>query len=428
MVPILFVSLSTLLVWKWPLLRHEIGHENPIDALIQILPVLPYTLLFLGVIMGCRYGNTGMTLTSLTLGVSYFAFCKFPISDCRASLIGPSIPESAAFLLPLNLAFFTLLTRRRLLTATGSLSFVWVAAQVILVALMGCSADSPHSWLVHKLEPLSEPGAQKLASLLGALGSVMSPRSGTPFNTISKPALLAFLFAFAFVLVRYLRQQDVLQAGFIGVLATIFLAVIANDQETALTVYFFTAALTLIVTSIESSFSLAYTDELTGLPSRRSLNQTLANLGRKYVIGMVDVDHFKKFNDRYGHKTGDQVLKMVASRLQSVSGGAKSFRYGGEEFAVIYPGKTAAEAVPYLEECRETIAATSFIVRAKGRRKNTPKNRGKDKISPQRKAKITVSIGVATHDKDSARPEQVLKAADKKLYEAKKAGRNRVIL
>jgi diguanylate cyclase (GGDEF)-like protein len=74
-----------------------------------------------------------------------------------------------------------------------------------------------------------------------------------------------------------------------------------------------------------------YIDELTGLQGRRSLNETLYNLGRKYAIAMIDVDHFKKFNDTYGHKTGDQVLKMIAYKLERISGGAKTFRYGGEE-------------------------------------------------------------------------------------------------
>jgi diguanylate cyclase (GGDEF)-like protein len=218
-----------------------------------------------------------------------------------------------------------------------------------------------------------------------------------------------------------------MQAGFLGSSVAAFLAVAAKNPEPSHMVYFFAAGMTLVVTSVESSFSLAYTDELTGLPGRRSLNQALINLGKEYAIGMVDVDHFKKFNDRYGHKTGDQVLKMVASKLLAMSGGGKSFRYGGEEFAVIFPGKTAQEAVVHLDNYRKAMAATPFIVRGKGRRARSAKHRGKSKASVQKTAKLTVSIGVAAPDKRLTSPEEVLKAADKKLYKAKKAGRNRVV-
>jgi len=171
---------------------------------------------------------------------------------------------------------------------------------------------------------------------------------------------------------------------------------------------------------------MAYVDELTDLPSRRSLNQTLINLGKKYAIAMIDVDHFKKINDTYGHKAGDQVLRMIASRLREISGGAKAFRYGGEEFIAIFPGKGVAEAVPHLEKYRKAIESIPFVVRGKGRRKSTSKNRGKGKVSPRKRARVTVSIGVAAPDRNLTKPEKVLKAADKRLYKAKKAGRNRL--
>jgi len=76
-------------------------------------------------------------------------------------------------------------------------------------------------------------------------------------------------------------------------------------------------------------------------------------MGRRYVIAMLDVDHFKSFNDTYGHDVGDQVLKMVAAKINGVKGGGKPFRYGGEEFTVIFPRRRLAEAIPHLEEVRK---------------------------------------------------------------------------
>jgi GGDEF domain-containing protein len=88
---------------------------------------------------------------------------------------------------------------------------------------------------------------------------------------------------------------------------------------------------------------------------------------------MADVDHFKRFNDRYGHDVGDQVLKMLAAWLAKAGGGGKAFRYGGEEFTLIFAGKTAEEATPQLEPEREAIAASEFTVRGKDRPRRKPK-------------------------------------------------------
>ena len=89
---------------------------------------------------------------------------------------------------------------------------------------------------------------------------------------------------------------------------------------------------------LQDTFRMAFRDELTGIPSRRALNERLAALGNRYTIAMLDVDHFKNFNDTYGHDLGDQVLKMVAAHIAGVGGGGKAFRYGGEEFTVLFPG------------------------------------------------------------------------------------------
>ncbi|MDP0971523.1 diguanylate cyclase, partial [Klebsiella pneumoniae] len=84
----------------------------------------------------------------------------------------------------------------------------------------------------------------------------------------------------------------------------------------------------------------AFRDELTGLPGRRALNERTQRLGRNYVLAITDVDHIKRFNDTHGHDVGDQVLRLVASKLSKVNGGGRAYRYGGEEFAVVFAGKS----------------------------------------------------------------------------------------
>jgi diguanylate cyclase (GGDEF)-like protein len=426
LIPAVLITFSAFIIWKWPHLGHKVNQIKELKALLVILPVLPYAICFTGIIMGWRYGNTGMMLASFALAISYLVVGRFNPGNPLAGLTGPSVLETVAFLFPLNLAVFTLLTKRRIFTSTGVLCVFLVMLQICAVILLCSTPASPGSLLLHKINSVSPDSAKKLTKLLTGLRSFLHDDSFFGNEHVSTPSILAYCFAFVFVLIRFLLKRDVILAGFLGALVGTFIAIAADTPQPSSMIYFSAAGLMLIITSIEASFTLAYVDDLTGLPGRRSLNQSLVNLGKKYAIAMIDVDHFKKFNDRYGHKTGDQVLKMIASKLRNISGGAKVFRYGGEEFTAIFPGKDAEEAVPYLEKYRRTVEYSPFVVRGKTRRRGTSKNRGKTKLSGLKRAKVTVSIGIAAPDKNLTDPETVLKAADRALYRAKKAGRNRV--
>ncbi len=158
---------------------------------------------------------------------------------------------------------------------------------------------------------------------------------------------------------------------------------------------------------------------------------------------MVDIDHFKRFNDTYGHDTGDQVLRLVAASLSRVTGGGQAYRCGGEEFNILFPGKTTAEVVDHLEQLRKAIESSEFRMRG-GDRRHVP--RGPDRRNGRARSRarkgqaireltqekspaplsVTVSIGVATSAREESDPERVLQAADKALYRAKANGRNRV--
>jgi len=170
---------------------------------------------------------------------------------------------------------------------------------------------------------------------------------------------------------------------------------------------------------------MAFRDELTGLPARRALREDMLKLGSHYTLAMLDIDHFKKFNDRHGHDVGDQVLRMVAAKLSNVSGGGRAYRYGGEEFTVIFPGKYADDAADHLEELRKDVASCGFVLRGSMRPMSKPKKPRKG-WKPAKKVSVTISIGLAGRDGNNTNPQEVLKAADKALYRAKKAGRNRL--
>ena len=174
---------------------------------------------------------------------------------------------------------------------------------------------------------------------------------------------------------------------------------------------------------------MAYLDELTELPARRALRERLQKVGGTYTVAMLDVDNFKKFNDTYGHDTGDAVLRMIAARMRKVTGGGTPYRYGGEEFTVVFNGKGSEDATAHLEDLRELIAGTAFVVNRRSRRSsdNTDKvSMGRKKPNSNKTVQVTVSIGVADSAQDGGTPLEVVKRADKALYRAKQKGRNRV--
>ena len=115
------------------------------------------------------------------------------------------------------------------------------------------------------------------------------------------------------------------------------------------------------------SHDLAFRDALTGLPGRRALEEAFRRIGRPYVLAMVDVDHFKRFNDTYGHDAGDEALRMVGAELSRVEMGGRAFRYGGEEFTILFAGKTLEEVEDAIESVRERIAKRPFAIRNQDR-------------------------------------------------------------
>ncbi len=192
-------------------------------------------------------------------------------------------------------------------------------------------------------------------------------------------------------------------------------------------------ALMVALAIVMDSHDMAYRDELTALPSRRALNQLLLSLGRRYTIAMLDIDHFKKFNDTHGHDIGDEVLQMVAAKIARVGGGGKPFRYGGEEFTIVFPGKTPQQAEQQLEVLRAEIENYRMVVRQDQRRNQSKparqsgrQSRAKqgNKAPRQQTLSVTISIGYATRNPEIKLPEAVIKAADQALYRAKNKGRN----
>jgi len=266
-------------------------------------------------------------------------------------------------------------------------------------------------------------------------------------NPIALPryAIVVIASAAIFLTVRFLLNRKPVDSALLWSLAAFFLALRSAAATRTSMAYWATSACILATAVIENSYLLAYHDELTTLPSRRAFNDALMRLKSPYSIAVVDIDHFKRFNDTYGHDTGDQVLRMVAANLGAVTGGGQAYRCGGEEFNILFPGKTTAEVQPHLEKLRETVARSEFRMRGNNKdRRQIP--RGPDRRNQRKSARIrkgdairrlaegkpssllsvTISVGVATAATERSSPETVLESADKALYRAKANGRNRV--
>ena len=124
----------------------------------------------------------------------------------------------------------------------------------------------------------------------------------------------------------------------------------------------------------------------------------------------------------------DQVLKMVGARIAAVKGGGKPYRYGGEEFTVIFPRKDLKEVTPHLEELRQAIGSYQLWIRGEDRPQEAElgKTKRSGGAASGKSVSVTVSIGVAASSEELRSPTEVIKAADKALYRAKQRGRNQI--
>jgi diguanylate cyclase (GGDEF)-like protein len=424
--PSTLIILSLISIWQFPFLKQQSVNVKEVGALFAILPYMPYVFFTMGIILGWRFNNGGMILSAFILGFSYFVFSKMGLGYVVKKATGPGVAEAVSVLLPLNLAFFATLTKRRILTSMGLFCLLLIGLQALAMILLCQPQTSPFPQLSIKIRGSVPFISKAVADLALGLRPILHSKSGFGLAHLPTLSVISFVLSFGFLFYRFFRIRDALSAGYLGAALAAFLGMASDPSGHATTIFFAAAGLILISVAIETFFNMAYIDELTALPGRRSLNETLINLGKRYAIAMIDIDHFKKFNDKYGHKVGNQVLRMVATKLKGISGGAKVFRYGGEEFTAVFPGKSVQEAAAHLDTYRKIVETTPFTIRGKGRRRSSPENRGRGKAPGQKSVKVTVSIGVAAPNKKLSKPDKVLKAADKILYKAKKGGRNRV--
>lgn len=304
-------------------------------------------------------------------------------------------------LLPLMLLVLTVLPDRGIMSLKAIPAYtILVSAMVFSIILTNISPE----WVTHIL----------LTDWL--------PARYFDWTQQSQTILFISITVFISMLVLYFLQPSPHMAAGLGVLITLVAQLHFGDADRSLNVFSSSALMMCLYAVLQESWRMAYLDELTELPARRALREKFQKTGGLYTVAMLDVDHFKKFNDTYGHDTGDAVLRMIATKLNKVTGGGTSYRYGGEEFSVVFNGKNSTDASPHLETLRETIANSPFVINRASRRKSDKKVKNRK----NKAVRVTVSIGVADSKANVSSPWDVLKLSDKALYRAKAKGRNRV--
>jgi GGDEF domain-containing protein len=395
-------------------------HTGLVAPSATILTYAFYTATIAGLLLAWRFHSSRIFFALLVLFLSqeaiYYFTSSFTPGHIAASGPGRTALATVGLLLPLNFVLLSLRKEKGFSFSSVAPPSLFLFVQSVIVGVL-CRPES--------------------SAAMRALHHPALP-APLPFAT-----LLAFAAAAVLLLTRVLLFHKPVESGLLWALTASFLALYFGGVGRIPTGYFAAAAFILAGAIVETSYLLAYHDELTSLPSRRAFHDALLRLQPPYSIAMVDIDHFKRCNDTYGHDTGDQVLRLVASRLARVSGGGQAYRCGGEEFAILFPGKTTAEILEHLEKLRADIEASTLRLRGPDRRQEA---RGPDRRNqrvrgraqtghairqlargtPSAELSVTASIGVATSRQENQSAEDVIQAADKALYRAKAAGRNRI--
>ena len=350
----------------------------------QALPLLPYIMFAAVLLMAFYFNLSGLFYFSLACFLSWFLLDQ--------SL---NLNEFALNLLFIStlLAVFCI----GILPEKGLMTFAaWLSHSLVLIIV----AVSYGLW------------TRQPAGLIAGFQPQILPPSWLQWTLLGPTAwglLLAACIILGLIFTLYNKRQAFNALITLSVVTLLF---IWHQNTLALSLTCGAGCLALLFSALQKSWHLAYVDELTALPGRRALEERLQRSLGIYALAMVDIDHFKKFNDNYGHDVGDDVLCMIAAKIGQVGGGGKAYRYGGEEFTVVFSNHSADEIKTHLQALIDAIAETPFVV---NRRKNQkPKT-----------VQVTISIGL-TDSIHKANANQTIKVADDALYQAKKKGRNRL--
>lgn len=378
-----------LLLAAWSLQHEEVVRA----AAAPYTPYFCYGALAVAMLLSWYHDQARLLAAAAAVTLTVVALQEWPDAVQAGKL-------AVMVLLPLNLFVFAAMSERGVLTPIGLLKVAALGLQVLLA-----------TWVAGE-----DSGAMSVLVQWG--------QQGTPLSWLPWSAQVAYVGSALGLLVLALRRRTKVEQGLFWTVVTLAFGAHAMSDASGLYIFAGTSGLILMFTVLEHGYDIAYRDELTGLPGRRAFSSMMGQLSGTYSIAVCDVDHFKTFNDRYGHEVGDQALRMVAGRLAQVGGGGRVFRHGGEEFIIVFRGRTVMDAEPFADAVRKKVENATFILRGPNRPARRPSHPIKPSPPSGPPIQITVSVGIAERTVRHSTPDRVLDAADKALYLAKEAGRN----
>jgi diguanylate cyclase (GGDEF)-like protein len=398
---VLFLLLTEPVYW------FEFILQSNLDTFKIVLPYVPLGILTLAVGLATYFNSDRLGLVGIHLFLVY-GYATLP-DFVEGLWAGPYTNSMRLFplLIPLTVLGIHFSGETGLLSSTGliktsllllELIFLIIFFQMFSEEILGALQEFPQ---IRILEDVTRKGGINL-----------------PY--------VGFAVSLACYLVMYYFSGRNYYSNYLSLIFwVVFTAVLAFESGTSwvardfpmhYSLFFTGAGLLLNAKVLNLAWGKAYRDQLTQIPGRMALDEYLVRMSGVYSISMIDIDKFKDFNDTYGHDAGDKVLKQVARIIQKNTSG-RAYRFGGEEFTVIYSGRSAEEVEDELESLRQAVADNKVKVTRKSNR-----------ATKLLEKKVTISLGLADSEGKETSPEKVLNAADNALYEAKEEGRNQLVL
>jgi len=387
-----------ILLTAWMLAMSAFVSNSELNV---VFIAIPYIFAFFAMVLSVWFQHSRV----------FYAVCVLLISIAVLSSPGKLNPKAfkngVSILIPVIFIILATVEERGITSRQGLIKGLVFIGMLLFVVI---DAGNVKPWF-ERLKPME--------FILGNTGNVQ----GIPVISV-----FLFFLCLCVLLTRYFIMSSNMDMAFTGAALGCIIILHFTQFPDILSLFSSAVFLIFIIALFEASYSLAFHDTLTGLLSRRAMEQEFLRIGNRYTLAMVDVDHFKQVNDRFGHQVGDEVLRMVASCLQKYARGGKVFRYGGEEFVVIFPKKSIKETLHILERVRSGVQKRPFIIRGP----NRPKKRPKGNVLPpggSEKIRITVSIGIAekTEKMRNRTDAEIIEMADKAVYMAKANGRNCIV-
>ena len=406
------------------------------NYLLSFLYSLFYLAIFglgfwgLSVVLDARtYQTVVTTISFFCIGMSFFLciwFCQDELffmlflSLLLYASIGyfrPNILDTATYS---HMVAFPLIcwilpfTIYLLLKFTSDNSFIYPFSKKLLILFSEILAIYFFTYLIPTLlgQPFFTQVKEQLATILYF-----------PFGTNHHFPMMSFLpFVFCMLLLMYQKTKRTvqIQASLIILFFSIFFSFFCIPSLLFFELFYISSFTTVLFILLQVSHKMAFLDELTNMPGRRALMTELKHLEKDdYTLAMIDIDFFKRLNDSYGHEVGDQALRTISATLSQHTEEGTLYRYGGEEFVLLFPHRQLDEILDNMEGTRVLVSNSDFFLRPK---KNLSQNNQPYLASIH----ITLSAGVAQKMPGQSYDE-VINVADKALYKAKQTGRNKTV-